>query len=168
MRKSLIVFCTIIIAMVVVITLWKMPHRNDQAIAFAAELEKEVPVDSVLIALQNDVVKIFEYDCATSGCHRGRRPKKRLNLEADQMVKAMVNVTSIGIDSLKLVDLENPEKSYLLMKIKGGEGIVDDRMPIEAPPLPDAQIQTIEDWIMRLAEVEKMKKAEAQPIPAKK
>jgi hypothetical protein len=146
----------------------KMSHQNDYAIVQVAESEKEANADSALIALQDDVVKIFEYDCATSGCHRGRRPKKKLNLEADQMVKAMVNVPSIGIDSLKLVDLENPEKSYLLMKIKGSEGIVDDRMPIEAPPLPDAQIQTIEDWIMRLVEAEKMKKSETQPNPAEK
>jgi len=112
---------------------------------------------SVRMKLQEDVSSIFVKNCAISGCHRGKFPKKKLNLEADQFVTAMVNVTSLQVDSLKMVDTASPEKSYLLKKVKGGNGIVGDRMPEDAPPLKEEEIKTIEKWIASLKTVEKSK-----------
>jgi mono/diheme cytochrome c family protein len=99
---------------------------------------------------QKQVTALFKKHCATSGCHRGQTPKKKLNLEADKFVAAVVDVPSLQVDSLKLVDTKNPEKSYLLMKVKGTKGIVGDRMPEEAPPLKPEQIAAIEQWISSL------------------
>lgn len=100
--------------------------------------------------LQKQVTSIFKKNCATSGCHRGQNPKKKLHLEADKFVAAIVDVPSLQVDSLKLVDTKNPEKSYLLMKVKGTKGIVGDRMPEEAPPLKGEEIAAIEQWIVSL------------------
>ncbi len=100
--------------------------------------------------LQKKVTTIFKKHCATSGCHRGQNPKKKLHLEADKFVAATVDVPSLQIDSLKLVDTKSPEKSYLLMKVKGTKGIVGDRMPEEAPPLKAEEIAAIEQWIRSL------------------
>ncbi len=104
------------------------------------------------------VAKIFEQNCATSGCHKGQFPKKKLNLEADKFTAATVNVKSLQIDSLKIVDTKVPEKSYLLMKIRGANGIIESRMPIDAPPLKEAEIKAIEAWVKSLKVDEKDKK----------
>ncbi|MBN2092834.1 hypothetical protein JW964_24650 [candidate division KSB1 bacterium] len=105
--------------------------------------------------LTQQVAKIFEQNCATSGCHKGQFPKKKLNLETDKFVAAMVDVKSLQIDSLKMVDTKAPEKSYLLMKIRGDKGIIESRMPIDAPPLKDAEVKAIEAWVKGLAKDKK-------------
>jgi hypothetical protein len=101
-------------------------------------------------ALQKKVANEFKNHCAVSGCHKGQFPKKKLNLEPDKFYAAIVDVPSLQIDSLKLVDTKSPEKSYLLMKIKGEKGIVGDRMPEEAPPMKPEEIEVIEKWIQSL------------------
>ena len=40
-----------------------------------------------------------------------------------------------------------PERSYLLDKLRGQSLCAGARMPLDQPPLSDAQIQTISDWI---------------------
>ncbi|HEX9971259.1 MAG TPA: DUF5777 family beta-barrel protein, partial [bacterium] len=99
---------------------------------------------------QKQVIALFKKHCATSGCHRGQHPKKKLNLEADKFLTDIVDVPSLQIDSLKRVDTKQPEKSYLLMKVKGTKGIVGERMPDEAPPLKPEEIAAIEQWIQSL------------------
>lgn len=100
--------------------------------------------------LQKKVTAVFKMHCAVSGCHKGKYPKKKLSLEDDKFFEAIVNVNSSQVDSLKLVDTKQPEKSYLLMKVKGSEGIVDERMPDDAPPLTEEEIEVIEKWIHSL------------------
>lgn len=118
--------------------------------------------------LQKKVTTIFKKHCATSGCHRGQNPKKKLNLEADKFVAAIVDVPSLQVDSLKLVDTKNPEKSYLLMKVKGTKGIVGDRMPEEAPPLKGEEIAAIEQWIVSLTAAPPSEGIEKVPEAEKK
>ena len=45
------------------------------------------------------------------------------------------------------LDTQNPDKSYLLMKIKGGDDIEGERMPLHSPALKSAEIQSIEMWV---------------------
>jgi len=101
-------------------------------------------------ALQKKVATEFKNHCAISGCHKGQFPKKKLNLEPDKFYNAIVDVPSLQIDTLKLVDTKSPEKSYLLMKIKGEKRIVGDRMPEETPPMKPEEIEVIEKWIQSL------------------
>ena len=68
------------------------------------------------------------------------------------MMAAVINVQSLQREDLKLVDTARPQQSYLLMKIKGDEGIIDERMPAEAPPLDEDKIRVIEEWVLSLAE----------------
>jgi len=99
---------------------------------------------------QEKVSQIFSQNCSISGCHKGSYPAMNLDLDKDKFLNSLLNVQSQELRELKLVDTENPEKSYLLMKIKGDEAIVGRRMPIDAPPLNEDDIQTIEDWIRGL------------------
>lgn len=129
--------------------------------------EKSVP-GKQQAELQKQVTTIFKKHCATSGCHRGQNPKKKLNLEVDKFVAAIVDVPSLQVDSLKLVDTKNPEKSYLVMKVKGAKGIVGDRMPEEAPPLKAEEIAAIEQWIISLTAAPPSEGTEKVPEGEKK
>jgi len=102
---------------------------------------------------QKQVIALFKKHCATAGCHRGQCPKKKLSLEADKFLTDIVDVPSLQVDSLKRVDTQKPENSYLLMKVKGTKGIVGERMPDEAPPLKPEEIAVIEQWIQSLKAV---------------
>jgi hypothetical protein len=136
----------------------------------AQTVTKDSTADSTKVKLQSQVVSIFKANCSTAGCHRGSYPKKKLNLEADKFLQATLNVASQEVGSLKRVDTKNPEKSYLLMKIKGEKGIKGWRMPDDAPPLKKEEIKTIEDWIFSLKEpvLEKGKASPAQDIKKSK
>jgi len=108
---------------------------------------KETGIDSVRIVFVAKVSTIFKKSCSTSSCHRGTYPKLGLNLEPEVMLEATVDVPSSQVDTLKLIDTEQPEKSYLLMKVRGDEGIAGDIMPKYLPPLTKEEIDTIEKWI---------------------
>ena len=112
--------------------------------------------------LQENVARIFKKNCSTAGCHKGAYPSMDLNLEKSKFLKSLVNISSQEMPSLKLVDTENPEKSYLLMKTKGDKTITGKRMPAGSSPLKDSEIKTIEDWISSLSEVNSSKE-NAQP-----
>ena len=104
-------------------------------------------VDAKEGRLQEEVKTILKRNCSVSGCHRGTYPRRNLNLEEDKFLKSLINIPSQEIPSLKLVDKENPEQSYLLMKIKADKAIVGRRMPLDSSPLIDDEIRIIEDWI---------------------
>jgi mono/diheme cytochrome c family protein len=46
------------------------------------------------------------------------------------------------------------------MKIRGDQGIIESRMPIDAPPLKEAEIKAIEAWVKSLVVDEKKIKSE--------
>jgi hypothetical protein len=94
--------------------------------------------------------RIMQKSCATSGCHRGEYPKAKLNLEMEEFYAATVGVPSVQKEKLKLVDTADPERSYLLMKIRGDEEMIKSRMPINAPPLKEDEEKTIRLWIHTL------------------
>ncbi len=104
-------------------------------------------VDAKEGRLLEEVKTILKQNCSVLDCHRGTYPRKNLNLEEDKFLKSLLNIPSQEVPSLKLVDKENPEQSYLLMKIKGDKAIVGRRMPLDSPPLRENEIKIIEDWI---------------------
>lgn len=117
---------------------------------FVSSCKKNKAEGNAVKTEQVNVTSVFKTYCAVAGCHRGQFPKKKLNLEPDKYYDALVNVSSRQIDSLKLVDTANPEKSYLLMKLKKGENIVGDPMPIDSPPMKKEEIKIVEDWVYNL------------------
>jgi hypothetical protein len=127
-------------------------------VAFDVHLVAKVKEDSVsqsnMESLTDRVEKIFKKSCGISGCHKGKYPKMMLNLEPDKFMDSLLNISSKEMSSMPLVNAEEPEKSYLLKKIRGEKGIVGGRMPLESPPLPEEQMKTIEDWVWSLKEIE--------------
>ena len=89
----------------------------------------------------------WKKNCSLSGCHQGQFSPLGLNLGKDQFQDSLINVPSQEVPHLKLVNTQNPEQSYLLMKIRGSKGIVGKQMPINSPPLEPEEILAIESWV---------------------
>jgi hypothetical protein len=104
--------------------------------------------------------RVFVKNCSRAGCHAGSYPPQGLNLDKDHFQRFLIDVPSREVPDRKLVDTKNPEQSYLLMKIKGSEGIVGRRMPAYAPALGAEEISAVETWVQSLKGLElRQKKA---------
>lgn len=99
-------------------------------------------------SLREDVESVFRLNCAW--CYGSKKPKKNLRLEPGIWEKSIINVPSSERESLKIVDAAEPEKSYLLMKIRGDRSILGDQMP-PGFPLNNKEIGIIHQWIHSLA-----------------
>ena len=93
------------------------------------------------------VREIFGRSCATSGCHGGEYPKMQLNLEADNVRANLIGIPSKQNGELMLIDTKDPSRSYLLLKIAGGEGIKGKKMPIMKKPLTEEELSTVRIWV---------------------
>ena len=91
------------------------------------------------------VSEVFAVSCTISGCHSGGDPAGDLSLEGD-FAGRLVGVDSGQRPDLKLVDPGNPDKSYLLIKVRGDDEMVSQRMP-PGNPLPAEQVEIIRAWI---------------------
>ena len=99
------------------------------------------------IAVPEPVQKIFRTSCSVTGCHQGKYPAMNMSLEADKLLSSTVNTASQEKPDLKIIDTAEPAKSYLLMKIRGDRDIQGKRMPLNATPLKDADILSIQEWV---------------------
>lgn len=115
--------------------------------AFEAAFELLAPA-ATFSAIQET---IFTPTCATAGCHVGAGAPDGLDLSAGMAYADTVNVASVQMSSLLLIEPGNPDDSYLVRKVEG-VGIVANRMPLGAAPLTAAQIALIRDWVSAGAE----------------
>lgn len=105
------------------------------------------PIDptATFTRVQNE---IFTPSCARIGCHDTLGQQSQLVLSTGRAYAATVGVASVEMPSLARVTAGDPANSYLYRKITGA-GITGERMPLSAPPLSDAQIALVRDWIRR-------------------
>jgi hypothetical protein len=73
-----------------------------------------------------------------------------LSFEPDKLPGSALNVPSREKPELKIIDAAAPEKSYLLMKIRGDKEIDGRRMPLNGAPLKETEFKAFQDWIMSL------------------
>lgn len=92
--------------------------------------------------------EIFTPNCAQLGCHDTLGQQSQMVLSAGRAYAATVGVASVELPQLQRVRPNDPANSYLYRKITGA-GITGDRMPQASPPLTDAQIKLVRDWIRR-------------------
>ncbi|MBD3287287.1 hypothetical protein GF337_00650, partial [candidate division KSB1 bacterium] len=121
------------------------PEDNNSSLVSAVAMQQDNN-------LQEQAAEIFQKNCAVTGCHTGKYAKRRLNLGPEFFVNNLVDVQSRQIDSLLRVDTTNPQQSYMLIKIRGDEGIAGERMPLDSPPLSYSDIKTIESWVYSLSD----------------
>lgn len=108
----------------------------------------EASADSVLMALRAGVDEVAAKSCVM--CHGGKRPAAALALTAEFIEEATISVASTQIETLNLVEPGAPDRSYLLMKVRGSEGIKRSRMPLRADPLGEEVDKMIAAWIFAL------------------
>jgi hypothetical protein len=92
--------------------------------------------------------EIFTPTCAQLGCHDNLGRQSEMILSPGRAYAMTVNTASVEMPSLNRVTPGDPARSYLYRKITGA-GITGDRMPQNLPPLSDAHIRLIRDWIRR-------------------
>lgn len=80
-------------------------------------------------------------------CHSGAGAPEGLALDAAHSYALLVGVPSNEDAGLLRVKPGVPDSSYLILKLQGSPGIVGAQMPFGGPPLPQATIDVIRQWI---------------------
>lgn len=81
-------------------------------------------------------------------CHSGAGAPEGLALDAAHSYALLVGVPSNEDAGLLRVKPGVPDSSYLVLKLEGSPGIVGAQMPFGGPPLPQATIDVIRQWII--------------------
>jgi hypothetical protein len=86
-----------------------------------------------------------------TGCHAGAAAPLGLQLEAGVSYAQLVGIPSVEDPDLLRVAPGDPDASYLVHKIEGRPE-AGPRMPLGGPPLPQATIDVIRQWIVEGAQ----------------
>jgi hypothetical protein len=87
-------------------------------------------------------------NCTVIACHDPIGQQSGMILTPDRAYAMIVNVPSVENPSLRRIAPKDPANSYLYRKIVGA-GITGDRMPLTYPPLSEAKLSLVRDWIRR-------------------
>jgi hypothetical protein len=121
----------------------------------------EMPCDGECITeiaptLTDIHARIVERGCALSAsCHTGVRPKEGLDLTTPEGMLEFVGKRSAQQPSLSVIEPGEPDRSYLIHKLRGEDiaassstGAAATRMPPPpTDPLCEAKIRILEAWI---------------------
>ncbi|UCE05948.1 MAG: hypothetical protein JSW07_20550 [bacterium] len=97
-------------------------------------------------SLASDIQPIFTAKCAIASCH-DTFAQAGLDLTKDKAYDNLVDVPSTNDPSKIRVVRNNANSSYLFIKIAEQPADGTARMPIGGNPLPDNEIQLIQNWI---------------------
>lgn len=94
-------------------------------------------------------VQVFTPTCAKAGCHTAAAASGELVLEAGQAYSQIVNRPAVGNSALDRIEPGNPERSYLIKKLRGDPDITGARMPPDSPgSLTQEQMDGIVAWVL--------------------
>ena len=79
-------------------------------------------------------------------CHEGAAAPLGLRLDESSAYAMLVNAPSTEVPSLNRVTPGDPDSSYIIQKLEG-RASVGGQMPLGQPPLPQATIAVIRQWI---------------------
>ena len=91
--------------------------------------------------------QIFTPVCAKAGCHAAGSSPSGLVLEAGQSYGNLVGHPAAENSTLDRVSPGNPDRSYIILKLRGDPSITGERMPLGGPYLSTEQIEGIAAWI---------------------
>ncbi|MBI4914387.1 MAG: hypothetical protein HY825_00940 [Acidobacteria bacterium] len=92
--------------------------------------------------------EIFTPSCALSGCHAGAAPQSGLDLSAGVAYQGIVGVPSVERADLNRIEPRDPERSYLVKKVRGDADIAGSQMPLGGALTAD-EIGLLTDWVRR-------------------
>jgi|SRR6185436_8242445 len=91
--------------------------------------------------------EIFTPNCVKAGCHDAATASGGQVLAAGRSYDQIVNVPSTE-SSLDRIEPGDPERSYMVKKLRGDPDITGDRMPLDQPGgLPQEQIDGLIAWV---------------------
>ncbi len=93
--------------------------------------------------------QIFNASCAFSGCHAGGSPAQGMNLSDGMAYSNIVDVPSNQQSSLDRIEPDDPDESYLYLKVTGDSSISGSRMPLGGGALSQDLLDLLRDWIER-------------------
>ena len=92
--------------------------------------------------------EIFTPNCVKAGCHDAATASGGQVLAAGVSYGQIVNVRSTENSTLDRIEPGDPERSYMVKKLRGDPDITGDRMPLDRPGgLPQEQIDQIIAWV---------------------
>jgi mono/diheme cytochrome c family protein len=93
-----------------------------------------------------DIQPIFTAHCVS--CHSASFKNGGLDLSAGSSYAHLVNVTASKDINKKRVLPQDPDNSYLVIKLEGAQAGVT-RMPLNGSKLSSSNIQSVKNWITR-------------------
>jgi hypothetical protein len=110
--------------------------------------EPASPGSSPALTFSQIQTTIFTPTCAKAGCHSSGTAASGLVLDSGRAYSGIVGQPSQENPALLLISPGDPERSYLLKKIRGDPDITGARMPADGPPfLTSDQIGGLTAWI---------------------
>jgi len=91
--------------------------------------------------------EIFSPICAQAGCHDAATASGGQVLAAGVAYGNIVGVRSTEVSTLNRIEPGDPERSYMVKKLRGDSDIVGERMPRIGGPLSQSQIDGIAAWV---------------------
>lgn len=91
--------------------------------------------------------QVFTPTCARAGCHTSAAASGGLVLEAGRSYGEIVNRPAVGNASLDRIEPGNPDRSYLIKKLRGAADITGARMPPDSS-LTQEQMDGIVGWVL--------------------
>jgi len=92
--------------------------------------------------------EVFSVSCALSGCHAGAAPQAGMDLSAAVAYQNIVGVPSSERADLKRIEPGDPDRSYLVKKLRGDPDISGSPMPLTGTITAEAR-QLVIDWVRR-------------------
>ncbi len=80
-------------------------------------------------------------------CHGGGAPSTGLDVTFERAFQEMVDVPSVQRPDLDLIEPGDPDNSYLIIKLEGGDEMLGRLMPRGRPARPPEEIEIIRTWI---------------------
>lgn len=93
--------------------------------------------------------RIFTPNCAKAECHAASAASGEMVLETGRAYGEIVNRPAAGNSSFDRIEPGDPERSYMIKKLRGDPDITGDQMPLDAPgSLTQEQMDGLIGWIL--------------------
>lgn len=93
--------------------------------------------------------EIFTPTCAKSGCHAANTASGGMVLDAGRAYGEIVNRASSERSTLHRIEPGDPDRSYLIKKLRGDPDITGSQMPLDRPgSLTREQMDGLIGWVL--------------------
>lgn len=107
----------------------------------------EEPGSATPLTFSRIQAEIFTPNCVKAGCHDAASASGGMVLAAGRSYNEIVNVPSTE-SAFDRIEPGDPNRSYMVKKLRGDPDITGDRMPLDQPGgLPQAQIDGLIAWV---------------------